>query len=81
MLHHGHQLDGVVAQLGDAGQHVPGELSVLSYSALGRGDPHVALVDAHTGWTTRTSVLELMTLWGGGGGVVSGVQLYNVVRV
>lgn len=45
MLHDGHQLNGVIAEILDPRQHVLGELLVRRDSGLGRRNADVCLVD------------------------------------
>mmetsp|Transcript_38602 Transcript_38602/g.114640 ORF Transcript_38602/g.114640 Transcript_38602/m.114640 type:complete len:500 (+) Transcript_38602:1140-2639(+) len=59
-----HDLDGVVAELADARQHVPAELKVRVDLGLGARHADVALVDAHAPRLGRAWVLERVRLVG-----------------
>ena len=64
MLHNSHELDDVVAEVLDPGQHVLGELLVGSHTLLGGGDADMGLIHANTGGLLRSRVLELVRLLG-----------------
>ena len=73
VLHHRHELHGVVAQILDAGQDVVGELSVGVHLRLETGHADVGLVDAAGGGLLRARVLTGVAL------VLRGVPVDAVV--
>ena len=70
MFLHRHDLDGVVSQLPDPGQHLLPEAVVAVDLGLGAAHAHMALVDPQSLWLPRSSVLE------GVGGVKSGLSTW-----
>lgn len=63
MLHNRHQLDNIVAQIFDTGQHVSGELLVGGHTLFGGGDTDMGLVHSSTARLGWSGVLELVSLF------------------
>lgn len=62
VLHDGHELDDIVAQVFDTWQGIPRELLVRTNPQFGSRDADVCLVDASTSGLGRAFVLELVTI-------------------
>jgi hypothetical protein len=61
VLHDSHELNDVVAEVANAGEHVRGKLFVRADAVLVRGDADVGLVDPHALRFRRAWVLERVT--------------------
>ena len=73
VLHHGHELDGVVTELLDARERVVREFLVGRYFGVRAGDADVRFVDAGGGWFGRAGVAEVVFVrWVPEAGVVDG---------
>lgn len=66
MFHDSHELDDIVTEILNPGQHISRELFISSNALLRRRDADVSLVDASTFGLLWTRVLELVLFRSGG---------------